>query len=140
MGKQQANKVLTRRNGSGKYHTPMQEIKPQKCNGYNRYKKLPALQGKFNEPFHEGLYRFQDVPKFLEIGTGAEGIDEKGHTSGMLSTSFKKSSITEELNVPIEDCTDKLVAAGKLHDFGALGRWTVEEHERFVIGKFLFSI
>jgi len=42
---------------------------------------------------------------------------------------------TEELNMPIKECTDKLQAAGKLHDFGALGRWTVEEHDRFVVGK-----
>ena len=106
------------------------ELKPRKSNCNNRYKKLPALKGKYNEPYYDGLYRFQDVPKYLEIGTGAEGIE-----NGMLSTSFQKSGITEELNVPIQDCTDKLKAAGKLHDFGALGRWTIEEHERFVIGK-----
>ena len=58
-----------------------------------------------------------------------------GARNGLLSTSFQKSTKTEELNMPIKECTDKLQAAGKLHDFGALGRWTVEEHDRFVVGK-----
>ena len=100
------NTIATRRNGKYSLVEGIEELKGKKTACTNRYKKLPALKGKYNEPYHDGLYRFQDVPKFLEIGTGSEGIDEVG--GGLLSTSFQKSGITEELNMPIKDCTDKL--------------------------------
>jgi hypothetical protein len=26
----------------------------------SKYKKMPSRKGKYNEPYHDGLYRFQD--------------------------------------------------------------------------------
>ena len=64
------NTIVTRNSGKFTPMTVKNEPKPKKSGSNNRYKKLPALKGKFNERYYDGLYRFQDVPKVLEIGTG----------------------------------------------------------------------
>lgn len=52
------NTIATRRIGKISSDTESYHIIPRKAASNNRYKKLPALKGKYNEPYYDGLYRF----------------------------------------------------------------------------------
>ena len=48
------------------------KVSPENANTQrpSKYKKMPSRKGKYNEPYHDGLYRFQDQ-MFITIGGGA---------------------------------------------------------------------
>lgn len=94
-----------------------------------KYKKLPEVTRKYNEAYYDGLYWFEDVPNVLVIGVD----NQEGEFFNKTSENLENEELYNNDNY-LKDCTDKLRAAGKLHKFGAIGRWTNEEHDRFVEG------
>ena len=56
----------------------------------SKYQKLPPRKGKYNEPYHDGLYRFQDQQ--LVIPKGSRGSDNKNRK--------KSPTLAEDDKVP----------------------------------------
>ena len=73
--------------------------------------KLPEGRSKYNEPYHKGLYKFQPETIKVEIGTAGEP-DEYGQDRGSQTGAVD----------------------GKMTS--TMGRWTLDEHKKFLKGKF----
>ena len=72
----------------------------------SKYKKMPSRKGKYNEPYHEGLYRFQDqVLTKKETSTKTNNLVPIKEQSKGIKKMSKESKGSQEIEVKSEEDT-----------------------------------
>ena len=68
---------------------------PKPKTSTSKYQKLPPRKGKYNEPYHDGLYRFQDIKLVIP---GASGSDRGGDEGTDKNMRFEDQIMLDQKN------------------------------------------